>query len=332
MKCDKRRKIMQSPNALFQKGAECETNGNIFGAIENYRAGFRSGSIEAAEALVQLYTSGKYNIHPDNTELIDLLEKLSSVNSPLALMKLAIINIKTPSFLGQNKPDYQKAATLLEKAATLGEPMAAFVLGEIIYYGTYLPKVLSKATLPGGGWSDSFPSPWCRPYYEDAKKAFQWYKIASDNGIGAASNMLGILKFESETLLESASFFERGANQGSTAAMTNLGVMHITRQPGGGRLAEHRQQTRYWLNKAAVAGFPEAMIALACDLTVTKDPQIDLAYKWICAAAKAGNTMGAQLKVLMDGGTRRAIGLQGIKGTQQIFDMGYGQTLYRDIW
>lgn len=344
---------MVSPNALFQKGVECESSGNIFGAIENYRAGFNAGSIEAAEALVQLYTGGKYNIHPDATELVNLLEKLASVNSPLALMKLAIINIKTPGFLGLSSPDYKKAATLLERAATLGEPMAAFILGEIIYYSrdyvsgdyySYLPNFLSEEILPGMndvdrrvvGRPDSY---WCCPHGDNMEKAFQWYKIASDNGIGSASNMIGILKSKETAThvpnrVEAASYFEMGANQGSPAAMTNLGVIHLTWQPGGGRMSDHKRQTLYWLDRASKAGFSEAMIALACYLTIYReDPShVDWAYRLVCAAAKAGNSVGAQLKVLMDGGTRNSIGRQGVRGTNGIMNDGFHITLYRDIW
>lgn len=148
--------------------------------------------------------------------------------------------------------------------------------------------------------------------YGEVLKAYKYYESASQNGIGEATNMLGvIIELYWDTYYDQhwqasdcAFFYERAANQGCIEAMANLARVHITIKPGGGDSEYHNQQAKYWFTKAAEKGFVEAMLALAVLYSYDrkKGEHAEEEYFWVCAAADSGDIRGARLKQKLESG------------------------------
>lgn len=149
-------------------------------------------------------------------------------------------------------------------------------------------------------------------YSGNVLRAYEHYKIASDKGIGEASNMMGVIsELYWDTLYghwevhDCAKFYEKGAHQGCKEAMANLARVHISiLQSSDGNFQAHKQQAYYWFGKSAEKGFLEAVLALAVLYSYdNRDGKYtEQIYKLICAVAQTGDSRGEILKQTVESG------------------------------
>ena len=143
-------------------------------------------------------------------------------------------------------------------------------------------------------------------------KAYEHYKIASDKGIGEASNMMGVISelywdtfYGHWERTDCAKFYEKGAYQGCREAMANLARVHVViLQPIDADFQSHKQQAYYWFRKSAEKGFIEAVLALAVLYSYdNKDGKYtEQIYELVCAVAQTGDFRGDILKQTVESG------------------------------
>lgn len=314
------------------RASALKAEGNLRGAVQAYKTATNNGSLEAAEELLNIYVDDQNKLLPTNDELNILTEKFSDSNSSELLIKLAALNIKSLLRQGVDVSKNKQVLSLLKNAHELGDPVAAYILGEIYFYGNDLSKYIKSTKSVDNAYLVQE-----EPY--SLGNAKPWYKIASDSGIGSATNMLGIMAttgYRSNFAMNALILFEKGASQGSPAAMTNVGITLIAYQPSGGggdRLTNSYKKAVQYFTMAANAGFTEGMVLLGIVQGSESSENYDVydpnsAYRWLCTAASAGHTRGAKLKVHMDNGAKSLYReeVDGPEFTQ------FGYPMVRDVW
>ncbi len=123
-----------------------------------------------------------------------------------------------------------------EKAASNGDADAMIALGNLYYYGTLLPK--------------------------DISKALDWYEKAAATGSTGAMSALGDIFFLGQELprdlAKARAWYEKGAAKNDAEAMANLGNLYQDSANPSQDLAKARE----WFEKAAAENNVAAMISL----------------------------------------------------------------------
>ena len=87
----------------------------------------------------------------------------------------------------EKNEDYEQAYQCFSEAAQAGNPVAAYFIGNLYYYGRYGTHEVLKVDKPIMPWDS-----WTQPV-PDYKQAFAWFMKAAEGGYADGMNNVGVL-------------------------------------------------------------------------------------------------------------------------------------------
>ena len=172
------------------------------------------------------------------------------------------------------KKNYQKALTLYERAALLGDSEASYIAGGMYYKGMGTVKdpykafkYLDYAAKKGKSTPESNRA--LAEFYilgevvpQNFQKAVKWYEDAADEGDSQAQVELGYLYFTGRGVEQDFSgafkWFKKAALNNYNMAQYNMGIMWYT---GSGTDRSDLARAYAWLSIAAANSYPQAVAA-----------------------------------------------------------------------
>lgn len=254
----------------FRLGSYLDTGfaelGDKAAAAQWYAKAAAQNHVQATASLGLLYLEGS-GVEKSGAKAVDLLEKAAEKGDAKAQNNLGLVYARGEAV----EQDYDRAAALFARAAEQGLAPAMTNLGVMYDNGFGVPqsdekaielyrmagrqgdKTGSKVLNSAGVFYDS------RLMKLSEKAKAEDFQIGSENGDPVAMFLRGYLIFNTNQpardLSAAAGLFEQAAEKGLSAAMANLGLLYYR----GQGVPQDHVMAYVWLNRAAAAGFAEAI-------------------------------------------------------------------------
>lgn len=175
---------------------------------------------------------------------------------------IVFISISSYPLCGHAQEDYENWPTLeqLKKLATLGDPQAEYIVGNMYFEGKKLPK-----------------------NYVKAKELIE--KAAKQGNIQAMGSIAGIY-WSAKNISKVIEWYKKAADQGNVAAMESLGGIY---RSGDYNIPKNPTQALYWYKKAADQGDTDILLSIGTIYLEQKN--YEESTKYFEKAARQGNEL-----------------------------------------
>lgn len=252
----------------------------------------KKGDIESLYQLGQMYENG-WGVQQDYAKAKQYYEKAVNKGNTEALYLLGELYAKG---LGVQQ-DYSQARTLLEKSANHGNIKASFLLAEMYKNGNGVQKNLEtakslyeKVALKNDVNAQYLLGTIYENDYQDYKKAYEWYKKASDNGSADAQCSIALLYFYGKGVKQdykkAKDWLDLSASKEHAKSQYILGCMYYD----GIGVKRDKLLSIQWYEKSANQGYDKAQASAGFLYMADSDIQdYTKSEQWLSKAFEQNN-------------------------------------------